>query len=122
MEAGRSISRAQTQQFLDKNGAQKEIALSFTDYPWRRASTEVPSNLIKWLFLPDFAKRPDATLLLCEYKGAGTSWLWELLIQQELRAWPGPVSFQSPFFANLLSDISPFHLRVITQKGLSEEI
>lgn len=32
------------------------------------------------------------------------------------------VPSQSPFFANLLSDISPFHLLVIAQTVLSEEI
>lgn len=32
------------------------------------------------------------------------------------------VPSRSPFFANLLSDISPFHLLVIAQIVLSEEI
>lgn len=51
------------------NEDQKKIAPSFTDYPWRIASTEIHSNLIKWLYLPDFAKKPDAKLLLCENSG-----------------------------------------------------
>ncbi|XP_060052019.1 piezo-type mechanosensitive ion channel component 2-like [Erinaceus europaeus] len=38
-----------------------------TDYPWRTTSTEIHSNLIKWLYLPDFAKKPDANLLLFDF-------------------------------------------------------
>ncbi|XP_032317332.1 uncharacterized protein LOC116657860 isoform X1 [Camelus ferus] len=36
------------------------------DYPRRTTSTEIHSNLIKWLYLPDLAKKPDADLLLCK--------------------------------------------------------
>ncbi|XP_019907528.3 piezo-type mechanosensitive ion channel component 2 [Esox lucius] len=42
------------------------------DYPWRTSSQALTSNLIKWLYLPDFAMRPapsfifyDHLLLLC---------------------------------------------------------
>ncbi|XP_056403769.1 piezo-type mechanosensitive ion channel component 2-like isoform X1 [Hyla sarda] len=30
-----------------------------TDYPWRTLQLKPSSNLIKWLYLPDFARRPD---------------------------------------------------------------
>ncbi|XP_061486147.1 piezo-type mechanosensitive ion channel component 2-like [Rhineura floridana] len=37
------------------------------DYPWRTSHWLLHSNLIKWLYLPDFAKRPDATFLLYDF-------------------------------------------------------
>ncbi|XP_075383802.1 piezo-type mechanosensitive ion channel component 2-like [Tenrec ecaudatus] len=36
------------------------------DYPWRTRSA-VQSNLIQWLYLPDFARKPDANLLLYDF-------------------------------------------------------
>ncbi|XP_074868260.1 piezo-type mechanosensitive ion channel component 2-like [Carettochelys insculpta] len=38
-----------------------------TDYPWRTSRWAIHSNLIKWLYLPDFAKRPDASFLLYDF-------------------------------------------------------
>ncbi|XP_077314559.1 piezo-type mechanosensitive ion channel component 2-like [Lithobates pipiens] len=35
-----------------------------TDYPWRVLPVKPRSNLIKWLYLPDFAKAPDPGFLL----------------------------------------------------------
>ncbi|XP_072269767.1 piezo-type mechanosensitive ion channel component 2-like [Pyxicephalus adspersus] len=35
-----------------------------TDYPWRILPVKPSSNLIKWLYLPDFAKAPDPGFLL----------------------------------------------------------
>ncbi|KAG9474475.1 hypothetical protein GDO78_004665 [Eleutherodactylus coqui] len=35
------------------------------DYPWRTLQLKPNSNLIKWLYLPDFAKSPDPVFLLC---------------------------------------------------------
>ncbi|XP_054836429.1 piezo-type mechanosensitive ion channel component 2-like [Eublepharis macularius] len=37
------------------------------DYPWRTSHWLLHSNLIKWLYLPDFAKKPDATFLLNDF-------------------------------------------------------
>nr|XP_028591615.1 piezo-type mechanosensitive ion channel component 2-like [Podarcis muralis] len=37
------------------------------DYPWRTSHWLLHSNLIKWLYLPDFAKRPDASFLLYDF-------------------------------------------------------
>nr|XP_056700872.1 piezo-type mechanosensitive ion channel component 2-like [Euleptes europaea] len=37
------------------------------DYPWRTSRWPLHSNLIKWLYLPDFTKRPDATFLLNDF-------------------------------------------------------
>ncbi|XP_053099358.1 piezo-type mechanosensitive ion channel component 2-like [Hemicordylus capensis] len=37
------------------------------DYPWRTSRWLLHSNLIKWLYLPDFVKRPDATFLLYDF-------------------------------------------------------
>ncbi|KAH1182432.1 hypothetical protein KIL84_010186 [Mauremys mutica] len=37
------------------------------DYPWRTSRWTIHSNLIKWLYLPDFAKKPDASFLLYDF-------------------------------------------------------
>ncbi|XP_042318420.1 piezo-type mechanosensitive ion channel component 2-like [Sceloporus undulatus] len=37
------------------------------DYPWRTSHWLLHSNLIKWLYLPDFAKRPSANFLLYDF-------------------------------------------------------
>ncbi|XP_036605792.1 piezo-type mechanosensitive ion channel component 2-like [Trichosurus vulpecula] len=37
------------------------------DYPWRSMRPAIHSNLIKWLYLPDFAKKPDALFLLYDF-------------------------------------------------------
>ncbi|XP_027706364.1 piezo-type mechanosensitive ion channel component 2-like [Vombatus ursinus] len=37
------------------------------DYPWRSMRPAIHSNLIKWLYLPDFAKKPDAFFLLYDF-------------------------------------------------------
>ncbi|KAL1268419.1 hypothetical protein QQF64_033782, partial [Cirrhinus molitorella] len=34
------------------------------DYPWRKSSAALSSNLIKWLYLPDFAMSPNANFIL----------------------------------------------------------
>ncbi|ROI52198.1 Piezo-type mechanosensitive ion channel component 2, partial [Anabarilius grahami] len=34
------------------------------DYPWRKSSPALSSNLIKWLYLPDYAMSPNATFIL----------------------------------------------------------
>lgn len=39
-----------------------------TDYPWRVAAQPMTSNVIKWFYLPDFAKRPNPTFIFCETK------------------------------------------------------
>ncbi|XP_026553561.1 piezo-type mechanosensitive ion channel component 2-like [Pseudonaja textilis] len=37
------------------------------DYPWRSSHWLFPSNLIKWLYLPDFAERPNTNFLLYDF-------------------------------------------------------
>ncbi|XP_039225387.1 piezo-type mechanosensitive ion channel component 2-like, partial [Crotalus tigris] len=37
------------------------------DYPWRNSHWLLPSNLIKWLYLPDFAERPNTHFLLYDF-------------------------------------------------------
>lgn len=39
----------------------------WTDYPWRVAAQPMASNVIKWFYLPDFAKKPNPTFIFCEY-------------------------------------------------------
>ncbi|KAL8179555.1 UNVERIFIED_CONTAM: hypothetical protein K2H54_068338 [Gekko kuhli] len=42
-------------------------SLIHAEYPWRTSHWLLHSNLIKWLYLPDFAKKPDATFLLNDF-------------------------------------------------------
>ncbi|XP_029467744.1 piezo-type mechanosensitive ion channel component 2-like [Rhinatrema bivittatum] len=37
------------------------------DYPWRTSSGAISSNLIKWLYLPDFARRPNPKFLMYDF-------------------------------------------------------
>ncbi|XP_041824079.1 piezo-type mechanosensitive ion channel component 2-like [Melanotaenia boesemani] len=37
------------------------------DYPWRPPSSNVESNVVKWLFLPDYLTRPNAVFLLYDF-------------------------------------------------------
>ncbi|XP_025024760.1 piezo-type mechanosensitive ion channel component 2-like [Python bivittatus] len=37
------------------------------DYPWRNSHWLLHSNLIKWLYLPDFVKRPNTNFLLYDF-------------------------------------------------------
>lgn len=39
----------------------------WTDYPWRVAAQPLTSNVIKWFYLPDFAKRPNPIFIFCEF-------------------------------------------------------
>lgn len=38
----------------------------FVDYPWRPPSSNVDSNVVKWLFLPDHMTPPNPLFLLCK--------------------------------------------------------
>lgn len=38
----------------------------FSDYPWRPPSSNVDSNVVKWLFLPDYMTPPNPLFLLCK--------------------------------------------------------
>uniref|UniRef100_A0A8B9KR74 Piezo type mechanosensitive ion channel component 2 n=1 Tax=Astyanax mexicanus TaxID=7994 RepID=A0A8B9KR74_ASTMX len=37
------------------------------DYPWRKSTAAFSSNLIKWLYLPDFAMQPNPTFILYDF-------------------------------------------------------
>ncbi|XP_076122839.1 piezo-type mechanosensitive ion channel component 2 [Alosa pseudoharengus] len=37
------------------------------DYPWRTSAGALTSNLIKWLYLPDYAMQPDPAFILYDY-------------------------------------------------------
>ncbi|XP_064156489.1 piezo-type mechanosensitive ion channel component 2 isoform X4 [Anguilla rostrata] len=37
------------------------------DYPWRASSQPLTSNLIKWLYLPDFAMRPNPVFIIYDH-------------------------------------------------------
>ncbi len=38
--------------------------LLFLDYPWR---SMMNSDVIKWLYLPDFHTQPNSMFLVCEF-------------------------------------------------------
>ncbi|XP_030641114.1 piezo-type mechanosensitive ion channel component 2 [Chanos chanos] len=38
-----------------------------TDYPWRTSADALSSNLIKWLYLPDYAMRPNPNFILYDF-------------------------------------------------------
>ncbi|XP_026056683.1 piezo-type mechanosensitive ion channel component 2-like isoform X1 [Carassius auratus] len=38
-----------------------------TDYPWRRPSSSMDSNVIKWLYFPDFHTKPNSLFLLFDF-------------------------------------------------------
>ncbi|XP_026094030.1 piezo-type mechanosensitive ion channel component 2-like isoform X2 [Carassius auratus] len=38
-----------------------------TDYPWRRPSSNMDSNVIKWLYFPDFHTKPNSLFLLYDF-------------------------------------------------------
>uniref|UniRef100_A0A672M562 Piezo-type mechanosensitive ion channel component 2-like n=1 Tax=Sinocyclocheilus grahami TaxID=75366 RepID=A0A672M562_SINGR len=38
-----------------------------TDYPWRRPSSSMDSNVIKWLYFPDFHTKPSSLFLLYDF-------------------------------------------------------
>ncbi|XP_051543569.1 piezo-type mechanosensitive ion channel component 2-like isoform X1 [Myxocyprinus asiaticus] len=38
-----------------------------TDYPWRHPSSSMDSNVIKWLYFPDFHTRPNPLFLLYDF-------------------------------------------------------
>lgn len=62
------------------------------------------------------AEEPDAGLLSVRAPWGASGWAGAGALRT------CQVPSQSPFFANLLSDTSPFHLLVIAQTVLSEEI
>lgn len=93
----------------------KKTALSFTDHLRRTASSDARARLGRRLYRPDPAGAGGRRAALRLPLGSpGWAGIGELRTRQ--------VPSRSPFFANLLSDISPFHLLVIAQIVLSEEI
>ncbi|XP_047666735.1 piezo-type mechanosensitive ion channel component 2 isoform X3 [Tachysurus fulvidraco] len=38
-----------------------------SDYPWRRPSSSMDSNVVKWLYLPDFHTKPNPLFLLYDF-------------------------------------------------------
>ncbi|GAA6107095.1 piezo-type mechanosensitive ion channel component 2 isoform X4 [Tachysurus ichikawai] len=38
-----------------------------SDYPWRRPSSTMDSNVVKWLYLPDFHTKPNPLFLLYDF-------------------------------------------------------
>ncbi|XP_048873648.1 piezo-type mechanosensitive ion channel component 2 isoform X2 [Brienomyrus brachyistius] len=56
------------------------------DYPWRTSNQALSSNLIKWLYLPDFAMRPNPVFILYDYiLLLGSSLQWQVF-EDENRA------------------------------------
>nr|XP_014343966.1 PREDICTED: piezo-type mechanosensitive ion channel component 2 [Latimeria chalumnae] len=43
------------------------FAIPLVDYPWRHAGASFNSNIIKWLYFPDFITRPTAIFLVYDF-------------------------------------------------------
>nr|XP_029521203.1 piezo-type mechanosensitive ion channel component 2-like [Oncorhynchus nerka] len=56
------------------------------DYPWRTSSQALTSNLIKWLYLPDFAMRPSPSFILYDHLLLLCSTLQWQVFEEENRA------------------------------------
>ncbi|XP_038863404.1 piezo-type mechanosensitive ion channel component 2-like [Salvelinus namaycush] len=56
------------------------------DYPWRTSSQALTSNLIKWLYLPDFAMRPAPSFILYDHLLLLCSTLQWQVFEEENRA------------------------------------
>lgn len=41
------------------------VHVFISDYPWRFVDSTTDSNVIKWLYLPDFNTKPDSMFLIC---------------------------------------------------------
>lgn len=47
---------------------------SLLDYPWRFPNSTTDSNVVKWLYVPDFKTKPDSFFLFCMW------YLWNIWI------------------------------------------
>ncbi|NXP72437.1 PIEZ2 protein, partial [Ramphastos sulfuratus] len=43
------------------------VCFSHTDYPWRSGNANFNSNIIKWLYFPDFIVRPNPVFLVYDF-------------------------------------------------------
>lgn len=41
------------------------VRVFISDYPWRFPSSFTDSNVVKWLYIPDFRSRPNSSFLVC---------------------------------------------------------
>ncbi|XP_074549296.1 piezo-type mechanosensitive ion channel component 2 [Halichoeres trimaculatus] len=55
------------------------------DYPWRPPSSEVDSNVVKWLFLPDYLTPPNPLFLLYDFMLLLASSLQLQVFEEELQ-------------------------------------
>lgn len=56
-----------------------KLKIFFPEYPWRFANSTTDSNVIKWLYLPDFYTRPSSKFLRCG--------LWLCILSLYLNLW-----------------------------------
>lgn len=38
-----------------------------SDYPWRFPNSTTDSNVVKWLYVPDFKTKPNSSFLICRW-------------------------------------------------------
>lgn len=43
----------------------RKVHVSVSDYPWRFPDSTTDSNVVKWLYVPDFLTQPNPTFLIC---------------------------------------------------------
>lgn len=58
-----------------------QLHVFISDYPWRFPNSTTDSNVVKWLYVPDFRTRPNSSFLICmcicvASKMSWTPFLW----------------------------------------------
>lgn len=43
------------------------VPVFISDYPWRFPNSTTDSNVVKWLYIPDFHSRPNSLFLICMF-------------------------------------------------------
>lgn len=41
------------------------VHVFISDYPWRFPNSTTDSNVVKWLYVPDFKTKPNSSFLIC---------------------------------------------------------
>lgn len=41
------------------------VHVVISDYPWRFPNSTTDSNVVKWLYVPDFKTKPNSSFLIC---------------------------------------------------------
>lgn len=45
----------------------RTVHVLISDYPWRFPNSTTDSNVVKWLYIPDFRTKPSPSFLICTF-------------------------------------------------------